>query len=191
MPARETFHMNGAPSDDDRMGHEVDCRHRGRREEHEADEPVLKVREERQPKDIEAQVLTEERIAAPEGHCILVQQILLPVRRAAESRQQGESERGPTGYLGKARSQRFGEAQKQEALDGAPVAGWLMATGEHEVRKEDHEEDGTEGSADQDLGRQKGDEDRLIADFPEPEPIDIEGEGIREGEHQQEEENDN
>src|SRR5207237_6562800 len=125
------------------------------------------------------------------GHCILVQQILLPVPRAAESSQKGESERSPAGYLGKARSQRFGEAQKQQALDGAPVAGRLMATGEHEVRKEHHEEDDTEGSADQDLGRQKGDEDRLIANFPEPEPIDIEGEGIREGEHQQDEENDN
>jgi len=55
-----------------------------------------------------------------------------------------------------------------------------MATGENEIRKEDYEEDGTEGSADQDLRGQQGNEDRLIADFSEPQPIDIEGEGIRE-----------
>ena len=66
-----------------------------------------------------------------------------------------------------------------------------MATGEEDIRKEHHEEDGAEGSADEDLGGKKRDKDRLVPDLSEPKPIYVEREGICEREDERDKENAN
>jgi len=65
-----------------------------------------------------------------------------------------------------------------------------MPAGKDKVRKEHEKEGDSEEGGDQDLGRQESDKDGLIPDFPEPEPIHIEREGIGDGEEKSDKQND-